>query len=79
MGFFEKLLRKGPGSPISIAKTVLNAYNRIYENSPLASKEEALRFAIESRYRIIQALKQDEIEDILKISNNLADLVSIYN
>jgi hypothetical protein len=75
MGLFDELLLKKPGDPTSIAKTVLNTYKRFYSNNPSATKEEALRFAIESRYEIFPIMKKDEIENILDISKSLGELV----
>jgi hypothetical protein len=76
MGFFDKFLIKTvPGGPVSLAKAVLRAFNRFKEYNPFASKDEALRYAIESRCQIIKVMNLDEIEYGLEKNKNLCDLV----
>jgi len=75
MGLFDKLMKYVPGGPVSIAKTMLRAHNRYKELNYNATRDEALRYAIESRYQIIKVMNKDEIESCLKHSSFLGDLV----
>lgn len=75
MAFFDRIRKKMPGNPASVAKTMLRAF-RIYQNmNPGCSKEDALRYAIESRYKIIKAVNQDRIAWIIERSDCLETMV----
>lgn len=75
MGILDSIRRNMPGSPISIANSILRSYNLCLRSNPSASKEEARRYAIENRYRIIKILSCDEIEEYLKEGCDLGMLV----
>ena len=75
MGLFDKFRQNLPGGPTSVAKTMLNAYRKYIEFHPDCPKAESLRFAIESRYRIIKALDKDRIEWIIERSDCLETMV----
>jgi len=65
MGFLDKIVRNMPGGPLSIAKSMLRAYNIYLRANPGCPKEDARRYCIETRYKVIKILNQDEIEKIL--------------
>jgi hypothetical protein len=75
MSLFDKLAKYIPGGPISIAKTMLRAFNLFKEENPNSMRDEGLRYAIESRYQIVKAMNSSEIESCLKSSKCLGDLV----
>jgi hypothetical protein len=75
MGLFDKLAKYIPGGPVSIAKTMLRAFNHYKEKNPNSTRDEALRYAIESRYQIVNVMNKEEIESCLKRTKYLGDLV----
>jgi hypothetical protein len=75
MGFLDKIRRNMPGSPRSIAKSMLRAYNLYLRANPNCEKEEARRFCVETRYKVIKILTQAEIEKYLSESPDLGSLV----
>jgi hypothetical protein len=74
MSFFDKLLRKTPGGPISVAETLLRAYKKYQAENPQGSKEDALRYVLETRYRIIKSMSSEKMESILEEANALGHL-----
>jgi hypothetical protein len=75
MGFFDRFSKHIPGGPVSAAKAMLDAFNIYKARNPYARRHEALRYAIETRYKILKLMNQDEIEACLKRSKYLGDLV----
>ena len=75
MGLFDRLLRNMPGSPTSVAKTMLRAYTTYKTDRPKSSKKDALRYAIETRYKIIKAMEREKMESILSKAETLGHLV----
>lgn len=75
MGLFYKLLRNMPGSPKSVAKTMLRAYTSYKTDHPKSSKKDALRYALETRYKIIKAMEPEKMESILAEADTLGHLV----
>jgi hypothetical protein len=75
MGLFDKLLRNIPGSPTSVAKTMLRAYTTYKTDHPKSRKKDALRYAIETRYKIIKAMEPEKMESILSEADTLGHLV----
>lgn len=75
MGFLDKIIRNMPGGPRSIAKSMLTAYNLYLKTNPNGRKEDARRYCIETRYKVIKILKQDEIEKYLAEAPDLGSLV----
>jgi len=71
----NKLLRKMPGSPVSVAETILRAYTTYKSDHPDSSKADSLRYTLESRYQIIEAMKSDKRESILSEAKSLGHLV----
>lgn len=65
-------LRHGPGSPGSVARAMLNSYNKMKRQNPEASQDELLLYTLHTRYRW---LGQDEAcEMIQRSSGRLVDL-----
>lgn len=75
MGLFDRLLRNMPGGPTSVAKTMLRAYSTYRTEHTRSSKKDALRYAIETRYRIIKAMEPEKMESILSEADSLGHLV----
>lgn len=75
MGFFDKILRNMPGSPKSVAKNMLRIYRTYLAQNPGATKADALRYCIESRYQIIKTMKIDDFESCLAEADTLGHLV----
>jgi hypothetical protein len=75
MGFFDRLLRSGAGSPKSIAENQLRIYRTYLAQNPKATKADALRYCIETRYHIMKIMKQGEIESCLAEADTLGHLV----
>ncbi|MFH1351461.1 MAG: hypothetical protein ABII26_11090 [Pseudomonadota bacterium] len=75
MGFFDKLRKSIPGNPTSVAKTMLNVYTSYLDQNPGASRADALRYCIESRYQIIKKMDKYEIEKCLAEADSLGHLV----
>lgn len=74
MGLLDKLLTNMPGSPVKIAKIMLRAYNTYKVNHPTNSKSDALRYTLESRYRIFKLMKPEEMKSILSEADTLGHL-----
>jgi len=74
MSFFDKLLRKIPGGSISVAETLLRAYKKYQAENPQGSKKDALRYVLETRYRIIKSMSSEEMESILEEADSLGHL-----
>jgi len=68
MGFMDKILRNMPGGPKSIAKSMLRAYNLYLMANPNCEKEEARRYCVETRYKVMKILTQEQIEKCLSES-----------
>lgn len=75
MGLFDTFRQKLPGSPTSVAKIMLKAYVKHTALKPNSTKEEALRFSIESRYQILKVLDRNRIEWIIERSDCLETMV----
>lgn len=75
MGLFDRLLRTMPGSPTSVAKVMLRAYASYKTDHPESSRKDALRYTIETRYRIINAMDAAKMESILSEAESLGHLV----
>jgi hypothetical protein len=74
-GLFDRLLRNMPGSPRSVAKTMLRAYTIYKTDHPKSSKKDALRYTLETRYKIIKAMEPEKMESILSEADTLGHLV----
>ena len=78
MGLFKKLLGKLPGSPVSIAKVMLKKYNewcaleqhkgRAPNN--YAVRRMALKYALETRYQVIKAMNEADMQQALSVSGD---------
>lgn len=75
MGFLNKLRKSAPGSPTSVARTMFNVYASYLDHNPTATRADALRYCIESRYKITKKMDQYEIESRLAEADSLGDLV----
>jgi len=75
VGFFDKIKKSMPGSPVSVAKAMLKIYRSYKERNPYSSQEEAYRYTVETRYTILKTVSQDRIEWILERTNCLSTLV----
>lgn len=75
MGLLDKIARNMPGSPRSIAKSMLRAYNLYLMANPNCEKEEARRYCVETRYKVMKILTQEQIEKCLSESYDLGSLV----
>ncbi|MHC4074841.1 MAG: hypothetical protein ACYSRZ_00270 [Planctomycetota bacterium] len=74
MDFFDELLRKTPGDPISVAETLLRAYKKYQAENPQGSKKDALRYVLETHYRMIKSMSSEKMESILEEANALGHL-----
>ena len=75
MRLLNKLLRNMPGSPRTVAKAMLRAYTSYKRDLPESSRKDALRYTIESRYRIVKAMEPDKMESILSEAETLGHMV----
>jgi hypothetical protein len=75
MGLFERFLRRMPGSPTTVAKTMMRAYTIYKTDHPESGRKDALRYTLETRYRIIKAMEPIEMESILSEADSLGHLV----
>lgn len=78
MGLFKKLLGKLPGSPASIAKVMLKKYNewraleqhKGREPNNYAVRRMALKYALETRYQVVKAMNQADMEQALSAAGD---------
>ena len=74
MGFLDKFRKSIPGSPVSLAKITLKVFRSYREQNPDCLQEDAYRYVIETRYKIIKTVKQARIEWILERTDCLETL-----
>jgi hypothetical protein len=77
MGIIGRLLTKGPGGPVSIAKTMLKSYNICRAINPGISDTEAFRQVVLSRYVAIKKLSPIEIDVISLSVESIGDIITI--
>lgn len=75
MGLFDSIKRNMPGSPVSVAKTMLKIYRSYRRNNPHCSDHDAYRYTIETRYVALKPVSQDTVELILEKTDCLETLV----
>lgn len=77
MGFFSKLIVKGPGGPASIAKTMLRAYNTCRALHPGVDHDDIMKSTLLSRYTVTRKMTSGEMEYCLEISKSIGDLIGL--
>jgi hypothetical protein len=77
MGFINKLLAKGPGGPLSVAKAMLKAYNVCRSLNPEMTQTEVFREVMVSRYSVIRKMPSTKIESAVLLANSIGDLIAI--
>lgn len=75
MAFFEKLKKRIPGGPVSVAKTMLKAFRQYKRLNPDCSREDAFRYTVESRYKILKSVNRERMEWILERTDCLETMV----
>lgn len=78
MGLFKKILGKLPGSPVSIAKVMLKKYNewraleqhKGHDPNNYAVRRMALKYALETRYQVIKAMNEADMEQALSAAGD---------
>lgn len=77
MGIIGRLLTKGPGGPVSIAKAILTAYNVCRSVNPDLSQPNVFRQVLQSRYAVIRKLDGREIDVAALSAQSIGDIITI--
>ena len=77
MTFFDKMKKRIPGGSVSVAKTMLKAFRQYKRLNPDCSREDAFRYTVESRYKILKSVNKERIEWILERTECLETMVCL--
>lgn len=75
MGFFNKLLRTMPGSPVSAAKTIMKIYKSCKCKGSFSSDKEIFRHILQNRYSLIKTMKESEIDMCLNYCDDIGEVI----
>ena len=74
MGLLDKLLKRMPGGPLSVANNLLTHYNKIKKNPLNLSEKEIFSELLRSRYVIFKTMSLSQIDEVLETSDNLISI-----